>query len=386
MSARGAKGPHMTITRTRIALVAGVAALAAAAPRAAHAAEAFYGVAGGNTLVTFHSDAPGAIRTAAPITGLQAGEQVLALDVRPASGQLYALGSTSRLYILSPVSGAARPLGDPFTPPLAGTNFGFDFNPAVDRIRLVSDGRQNLRLNPDGGVVAAQDPALDYREGDPGAGSNPQVGAATYTNDGATLLAIDAARNALLAIDPPNDGKLRTVGPLGLDLNEPISFDVASDNTAYVSGSVGGGPVSLFSADVATGTLTDTGSTPISGRYGTVRAITATGPVENDTTKPAFLLGADRHQPRKKLRKSIGVPVSCNEACAIAVRLEYRERRIASGTGALDGPGRVTLRLRPTDRGKRLGAGKGELRGVLRVRVTDAAGNLITGRRTVVFK
>ena len=376
-----------TTTRTRFALVAGVAALLAAAPRAAQAAEAFYGVAGASTLVTFNSDAPGAIRSAAAITGLQPGEQVLALDVRPASGQLYALGSTSRLYVLSPVSGAARAVGDPFTPALAGTSFGFDFNPANDRIRLLSDGRQNLRLNPENGAVAAQDPALDYREGDPGAGSNPQVGAAAYTNDGAVLFATDAGRDVLVAVDPPNDGKLRTVGPLGLDLGEPASLDISGDGTAYLTGRVAGGPVSLFTVDPATGTMTDAGPrNAISRAYGDVRAITATGPVADDETKPAFLVGIDRHQKRKRLKRSIRVPVSCNEACTIGIRLEYGDRRIGSGTAELAGPGRVTVKVATTARGKRLGRRDGDLRGRIRLRVTDAAGNQITGTRTLFFE
>ena len=376
-----------TTTRTRIALVAGVVALAAAAPRAAHAAEAFYGVAGGSTLVTFNSDAPGAIRSATAITGLQPGEEILALDVRPASGQLYALGSTSRLYVISPISGAAHAVGDPFTPALAGTSFGFDFNPAVDRIRLLSDGRQNLRLNPENGAVAAQDPPLDYREGDPGAGSNPQVGAAAYSADGGVLYATDAARDALVAVDPPNDGKLRTIGPLGQDLGEPTGFDIAGDGTAYLSGRAAGGPAALYTVDVATGTVTDAGPrNTISRAYGDVRALTATGPVADDETKPAFLVGIDRHQKRTRLTRALRVPVSCNEACTIGIRLEYRDRRIGSGTAELAGPGRVTVRVGTTARGKRLGARKGDLRGRIRLRVTDAAGNQITGTRTLFFE
>lgn len=374
----------MTISRTRIAIVAGVAALAAAAPRAAEAAEAFYGVAGGSTLVTFHSDAPGAVRTATAITGLQPGETVLGIDVRPATGQLYALGSTGRLYVLSPVSGAARALGDPFSPALAGTSFGFDFNPAVDRIRLVSDGRQNLRLNPDNGAVAAQDNPLEYREGDPGAGSNPQVTAATYSNDGAALLVIDVARDVLASIEPLNSGQMRTVGALGLDLGDPASADVASDGRMWVSGRIAGGSPSLLTADPATGALADAGG-QISARYGTVGAIAATGPVADDATPPAFVLGIDRHQQRKRLRRPLAVPVSCNEVCVVRVRLERGDRRLGGGSGTLDGAGRLTVRTKPNRAARRLSRGEGALRVTLRLRVTDAAGNRSTGRRTLVF-
>ena len=41
------------------------------------------------------------------------------------------------------------------SPPLNGTGFGFAFDPVADRIRVVSDSEQNLRINPDTGTVAA---------------------------------------------------------------------------------------------------------------------------------------------------------------------------------------------------------------------------------------
>ena len=138
------------------ALVAGLSA-----PAAAPAAEALFGVTTTNTLVTFASDSPGMVRTSVPITGLQPNEQIIAIDIRPATGQLYGLGSSNRLYVISTVSGAARMAGsEAFSPPLAGTSFGFDFNPVADRIRVTSNTGQNFRLNPFTGQVAANDPPL----------------------------------------------------------------------------------------------------------------------------------------------------------------------------------------------------------------------------------
>ena len=45
------------------------------------------------------------------ITGLQSGENIISIDYRPATGQLYGLGSTSRLYVINETSGLATPLG-----------------------------------------------------------------------------------------------------------------------------------------------------------------------------------------------------------------------------------------------------------------------------------
>ena len=41
---------------------------------------------------------------------MQSSENILSIDYRPATGQLYALGSTSRLYIINEKSGLATPL------------------------------------------------------------------------------------------------------------------------------------------------------------------------------------------------------------------------------------------------------------------------------------
>jgi hypothetical protein len=83
-----------TLRRT-FGLFAVTVASALAVPGAASAAEAFYGVTQDNRLVTFQSD---------NVTNVE-------LDVRPLNGQLYALGKTSRLYVINPRNGAARQVG-----------------------------------------------------------------------------------------------------------------------------------------------------------------------------------------------------------------------------------------------------------------------------------
>src|SRR5205807_1195929 len=74
-----------------------------------------------NDLLRFDSATPGAIDSTAAVTGLQPGESVLGLDFRPATGQLYALGSTSRLYTLDVTTAAATQVGSgTFSPALSG--------------------------------------------------------------------------------------------------------------------------------------------------------------------------------------------------------------------------------------------------------------------------
>lgn len=174
---------------------------------------------GSGRLVTFQSDNTQTVTTRA-ITGLRRGERVVGLDRRPLTGQLLALGSASRLYVLDRATGRATPAGPvPFTPALSGSAFGFDVNPVADAVRVVSDRGQDLRLEPGQGRLAGQDGQLAYAAGDAGAGSTPNVSATAYTNAvrGATttqLFGVDTARDTLVRQDPPNAGTLRTVGPL----------------------------------------------------------------------------------------------------------------------------------------------------------------------------
>ncbi len=185
-----------------------------------------------------------------PITGLQSGELILAIDYRPATEVLYGLGSTSRLYTIDPLTGVATQVGSgTFAVPLKGISFDMDFNPAVDRIRVVSNSNQNLRLNPDTGTVVDFDPGADgvqpdadlaYASGDPGDGIDPVIVGAAYLNNfpgttSTTLFDIDSGRD-VLAIqgspggtpNSPNLGQLTTVGPLGVDVTRRLGFDIAS--------------------------------------------------------------------------------------------------------------------------------------------------------------
>src|SRR5262245_42128386 len=76
-----------------------------------------------NELLAFDTSHPGTFTSTTKITNVQAGESILAIDVRPATGQLYGLGSTSRLYRINPATGKATQVGSTFAVPLSGTEF-----------------------------------------------------------------------------------------------------------------------------------------------------------------------------------------------------------------------------------------------------------------------
>ena len=370
----------MTELRRAAVATAGALAVALFAAAPARAAEALYGVTDGNALVTLHSDSPGALRAAVPITGLQEGEQVLALDLRPKSGQLYVLGSTSRVYVISPASGAAHAVGNPFSPALAGSNFGLDVDPVTDRLRVVSDGRQNLRLNPDDGQVAGQDGTLAYADGDPGAGTTPSFAADAYTGDGKVFV-IDTARDVLGTTTAAADGKVTTVGPLKIDLQEPVSFDIAADGRAWVAGRVPGqAHSSLFLADLTTGALAPAAVNAATGAV--LRGIGAAGPVPDDKQRPSVLTSIDRDQKRKALRRAVGVDVACAEACSLSAVLRVAKRTVARGTGGIGAAGRTRIKMTRT----KVARPKKAVTAVLTVTAVDAAGNVTRVKRTVRFQ
>jgi hypothetical protein len=210
-----------------------------------------YAVDAANNLQIFNPYDPQPI--AKPITGLQTGENILGIDMRPVNGQLYALGSTSRLYTLNMSSGAATVVGTPFSTPLSGTDFGFDFNPTVDRIRLVSNTGQNLRIHPETGAIAAVDGNLNP--------ATPSVSAAAYTNNFAgttttTLYVLDALNKRLSIQNPPNNGTLQNVASLNDTFFSANGFDIGgTSGRAFITLSDDAG-TALYQVNLQNGELT----------------------------------------------------------------------------------------------------------------------------------
>ncbi|MFG0305242.1 MAG: DUF4394 domain-containing protein [Phycisphaerales bacterium JB040] len=199
---------------------------------AAHAGETILAVTANQTLITYDSDAPGAVLSGLAISGLDANEQIRGIDLRPATGRLYALGSFGGLYTIDTSTGVATRVGagGSGSSPLNGSSFGFDFNPTIDKIRVVSDADQNLVYDPDTGAATAVT-SLFYAGGDPNQGVNPNVVASSYTNSfaGATttqLYGVDTALDALVT-QANSAGTLSTVGLLGADVNDTLSFDIS---------------------------------------------------------------------------------------------------------------------------------------------------------------
>lgn len=214
-------------------------------------------------LVSFAPLTPNTLTATVSITGLAAGERVLGIDVRPKDKLLYAVSSLGKVYTVDPATGAATlkstlmadalDTSAPFTA-VIGTDFAVDFNPVADRIRVIGNTGQSLRINADTGATTT-DGSINT------VGAMPVVSGAAYTNSivGATttmLIDIDNSRDVLSLQNPPNDGTLSSIGALGLNVEGDVAMDIAGGANGLVLAALrtsAGGASSLYRVDMATG-------------------------------------------------------------------------------------------------------------------------------------
>ncbi len=225
---------------------------------------------GSQSLYSFSSDSP-ASGSLAAVAGLRTGEQLTSIDYRPLTGELYGLSSGNAIYTLDSTSGTATLVGAGFTDSLNGGNFGFDFNPAIDRIRIVSDADQNFVAHPDTGEAnVANTTAVAYASGDINAGAQPNVVHHGYDGNvfgalasGTQLRAIDTNLD-ILVTQANNAGTLETIGPLGIDALDIGGFDVATTGNAFgvFSDGIGSVTSTLYSIDLNTGAAASLGTVP----------------------------------------------------------------------------------------------------------------------------
>jgi len=114
------------------------------------------------SVLSFDRATPATLKGSIAVSGLLPNEKLVGLDVRPADGLLYALSNQARLCTLNAATGVATfraalsaAAGDdnPYTA-LTGSQFGVDFNPVADRLRVVSDTGLNLRIDVTTGATS----------------------------------------------------------------------------------------------------------------------------------------------------------------------------------------------------------------------------------------
>ena len=237
----------MKITRAIVAIAAMSMATGAQAAT-------IFGVDELNNLVTIDTANPATTLSSTRITGLS--DSIQALDFRPVNNVLYGLGGDKVVYTINTLTGVATAASGVLA--IAGTEFGFDFNPTIDRLRIVSNTNENYVFNPVDGSLMTATPVF-YAGGDRNAGRDADVTALAYTS---STLGAAAGTTQLYGIDISLDtlvrqansaGTLDTVGSLGVDVGSRTSFDIAGTDAFAVNGR------RLFSVNLGTGAASQVG-------------------------------------------------------------------------------------------------------------------------------
>jgi hypothetical protein len=172
-----------------------------------------------------------------------------------------------------------------------GFSHGFDFNPMIDRIRVVTDTNKNYVFNPITGALQLAATDLAYGAADPNLGKDPNVAGSAYSNNTSTppastqLYGIDTGLN-ILVTQANNAGTLGTVGPLGVDISALAGFDISGrTGTAYAVMTPAGSSQSIFyTINLGTGAATPVGPVGIIGGGIIVTAMTVDPIPEPATT------------------------------------------------------------------------------------------------------
>ncbi|MGW6655022.1 hypothetical protein AMK23_24230 [Streptomyces sp. CB02130] len=274
----------MRTRRTVVAAVSVAAAAALSAPALAsadgrdghdmnhrgHEALTAVGLTPDQRLVEFTVDRPARTTDIGRVSGLRGDTKVVGIDFRVQNEKLYGVGDRGGVYTLNTTNARATKVSQ-LTVALAGRQFGVDFNPAANRLRVISNTGQNLRHNID-------DSAAPLGTTTDGTLTNPTtppttatgVTGAAYTNNdlnaatATTLFDIDTMADRVSLQSPANAGTLAPTGNLGVNAGPDAGFDIyfspkhgtnrgfATLNTA--------GTARLYEVDVLTGAARDLGA------------------------------------------------------------------------------------------------------------------------------
>ncbi|MEU6619057.1 DUF4394 domain-containing protein [Streptomyces parvus] len=274
----------MRTRRTVVAAVSVAAAAALSAPALAsadgrdghgmdhrgHKALTAVGLTADQRLVEFTVDRPARTTDIGRVSGLRGDTKVVGIDFRVQNEKLYGVGDRGGVYTLNTANARATKVSQ-LTVALAGRQFGVDFNPAANRLRVISNTGQNLRHNID-------DSATPLGTTTDGTLTNPTtppttatgVTGAAYTNNdlnaatATTLFDIDTMSDRVSLQSSANAGTLAPTGNLGVNAGPDAGFDIyfspkRGTNRGFATLNTGG-TARLYEVDVLTGAARDLGA------------------------------------------------------------------------------------------------------------------------------
>lgn len=236
-------------------LAAATLALCAVATQA----QTLVGLTSANELARFDAASPGmAMRVA--ITGLDAGDRLVGIDLRPTNGLIYGISLSNRIYTIDEFSGAASFVATLSAPVIsADRGWGIDFNPERDfagaaSLRVVSTAGDNLAVNANtgavanlGNLIAPGHASVAYSNSVPGAAVGPTTTALYYINSlNDTLSFASGAFNA---------PTIMTIGALGVDVLRAGGLELTASNTAFAALNTDGSGLNtgLYQIDLSSG-------------------------------------------------------------------------------------------------------------------------------------
>ena len=208
-----------------------------------------YGIDEFDNLVTFNSANPGTYTSTIALTGLT--DSLKAIDFRGSNRLLYGLTADKTLVQINTTTGVVTQIGAQLA--IEGTEFGFDFNDTIDRIRIVSNLNDNYVVNPNTGALQLVATDVSY-----GNAVDPDITGSAYTPavfGGTTQLYGIDSRNDLLVTQANNAGTLVAVGPLGRNVGSRVSFDISTAGAFVQDGN------RFSTVNLTTGLLTQVGTT-----------------------------------------------------------------------------------------------------------------------------
>lgn len=236
-----------------------------------------------NTLFGFNSASPDAPVFSLPVTGLNVGEKIEAIEFVPGMNKVLIITNLGITHELDINTGAARSIGViPST--LVGQNQGFDFDPVNKILRLVNDSGQNIQIDLNTGTIKDIDPMPVYAPGQPNAGEALKITGLAYANNNADatstrLFGFDREKKTLATTDSPIAANWNIVSLLDINIdgnNDNLSFDITpgSDTALVVSKLANEALPKLFNINILTGKVTETGSLGIDKNITGMTAIT----------------------------------------------------------------------------------------------------------------
>lgn len=187
------------------------------------------GITADDRLIAFETRFPKDVFTIGGVV-LAEDDSVIGIDFRVQNELLYAVGSEGGIYVVDTGDASTLKVSQ-LTVELEGEQFGVDFNPAADALRVVSDTGQNLRHSIPTGTTTV-DGTLTYPGPPPTTGTN--ITAVAYTNNdldantATTLFAIDTNLDQTVIQAPANAGQLSATGKLTIDAGTVAGFDIYS--------------------------------------------------------------------------------------------------------------------------------------------------------------